>query len=544
MLDLSVLNDKQREAVDSLEGPLLILAGAGSGKTRALTYRIANLIEHGVPAYQILALTFTNKAAKEMRERVSSLLEETETDMWVLTFHACCTRILRRDIDVLGRERSFVIYDDADQMSVIGDVIKKMGFSEKEIPKREIKTKISDAKNKSSDPEQYLMDSTFSDNTVLKIYHRYEKALLEANALDFDDLLLITRKLFSESPETLEKYRSRFRYVLVDEYQDTNGIQYELLELLCREHRNICVVGDDDQSIYGWRGADIRNILEFEKDFPGAKVIRLEQNYRSSANILLAANTVIGHNLARKPKQLWTQKEAGDCIWRYTASTEREEADYICKRILEAEREGASYADFAVLYRMNAQSRVLESMLVSYGIPYKVYGGQRFYERREIKDILAYLRLLQNPADNVAFLRVVNVPRRGIGDASINELTLAAQAQDVPLMLCAMTGEGLSDKLHKKLQPFVDTMTEFTAMLSTTPLSKFTEKMIAALDYRDYLKAEEKKGELESRMDNLRELIGNIEEIENAVGEEENALSVFLENVALIADVDGMPDDR
>ncbi len=541
MLDLNVLNEMQRQAVDTLEGPLLILAGAGSGKTRALTYRIANLVEHGVSPYSILALTFTNKAAAEMRERVEELVGDGAAgDMWVSTFHACCSRILRRDIDKLGRERSFVIYDSADQLSLIADILKKMGISDKELPKQEIKARISDAKNKSEDPERYLADDSFSDDSLVKIYRRYEKALLEANAMDFDDLLLLTIKLFKESPETLEKYRGRFRYVLVDEYQDTNSVQYRMIEMLCREHRNICVVGDDDQSIYGWRGADIRNILGFEKDFPGAKVIRLEQNYRSSANILNAANAVIHNNMGRKEKKLWTTQGEGEQLTKYSAGTEREEADFICKQILSAVREGRSYGDCAVLYRMNSQSRVIETTLVNYGIPYKVYGGMRFYERREIKDILSYLRLLQNPADNMALLRVINVPRRGIGAASLKELSDAAEAQGIPLLLCAMSGEGISPKLHAKLQPFVDTMLSFTAMQRTMPLSDFTEHMLVSLEYEQFLKAEDKKGELESRMENLRELIGNIKEFETGNEDAENVLSAFLENVALIADIDGM----
>lgn len=541
MIDLSVLNDRQRQAVETLEGPLLILAGAGSGKTRALTYRIANLVEHGVSPYCILALTFTNKAAGEMRERVEALVGAE--NMWVSTFHSCCSRILRMDIDKLGRDKSFVIYDSADQLGVIADIIKKMGYSDKEMPKHEIRAKISDAKNKAEDPEAYLMDESFSDNTVLKIYRKYQQALFEANAMDFDDLILLTLRLFKESPETLEKYRGRFRYVLVDEYQDTNGAQYRLVEMLCHEHRNICVVGDDDQSIYGWRGADIRNILEFEKDFQGAKVIRLEQNYRSTGNILQAANSVISHNVGRKSKKLWTEHGAGDQLVRYTAGTEREEADFICKQIKQGADSGKSYKDYAVLYRMNAQSRVIENMLVYYGIPYKVYGGLRFYERREIKDMLAYLRLLHNPADNSALLRVINVPRRGIGDASISELSSAADSQGIPLLLCAMGGEGLSPKLQKKLKPFVDTILEFTALQRTIPLSDFTEKMIVSLEYEHFLKEEDKKGELESRMDNLRELIGNIKEFENVASDDESVLASFLENVALIADIDGMQDD-
>ena len=426
-MDLSGLNEQQRLAVEQLEGPLLILAGAGSGKTRALTYRIANLVEHGVSPWNILALTFTNKAAREMRERTEALLSFDASDMWVTTFHSACARILRMDMDKLGRERNFVIYDDDDQMSLIGNIIKRLGLNEKEIPKREIKEQISDAKNKSLDPAQYLADDLGANDALLRIFREYQKELSACNALDFDDLLCKTLELLEKSSETLGKYRSKFQYVLVDEYQDTNLMQYRIVETLCREHRNLCVVGDDDQSIYGWRGADIRNILEFEKDFPGAKVIRLEQNYRSTAHILDAANAVIENNVGRKRKKLWTENGTGDKIETFSAGNEREEAGFVCRKILEGIRKGKSYSDYAVLYRMNAQSRVLETTMMNYGIPNKVYGGQRFYERKEIKDILAYLRILYNPADDVALRRIINVPRRGIGDTTVSELVRAAE---------------------------------------------------------------------------------------------------------------------
>ena len=318
-MDLSTLNAPQRQAVETLSGPLLILAGAGSGKTRALTYRIANLVEHGVSPWNILALTFTNKAAREMRERTEALIGCDAQDMWVTTFHSCCSRILRIDIDRLGRERNFLIYDDDDQMSLIGNILKRLGISDKDMPKREVKERISDAKNKSLDPEQYLLDNPYLDESVIRIFREYQRSLKECNALDFDDLLCMTIKLLESCPDVLDKYRNKFRHVLVDEYQDTNSLQYRMIELICREHRNICVVGDDDQSIYGWRGADIRNILEFEKDFPGAKVIRLEQNYRSTSNILNGANAVIDNNLGRKQKRLWTDNGDGEKIEIYAA---------------------------------------------------------------------------------------------------------------------------------------------------------------------------------------------------------------------------------
>ena len=399
-MDLSTLNKEQRQAVDTLDGPLLILAGAGSGKTRALTYRIANLVDHGVSPWNILALTFTNKAAREMRERTEALLGGSVKDMWVATFHSCCTRILRSDIDKLGRDRNFVIYDDDDQTSLIAAIMKRLDVNDKDITKRQIKEHISEAKNKSTEPEKFLMDNPYLDESVLKVFREYQRSLKEYNALDFDDLLGKTLELFQSCPEVLQKYRSKFRYILVDEYQDTNVMQYHIVELLAREHGNICVVGDDDQSIYGWRGADIRNILDFEKDFPGAKVIRLEQNYRSTSNILDAANAVIENNQGRKSKKLWTDNGRGDRIETFTADSERDEAHFVCRKIMEGVRNGMNYGDFAVLYRMNAQSRIPETTMVNYGIPNKVYGGQRFYERKEIKDIMAYLRLIYNPFDD------------------------------------------------------------------------------------------------------------------------------------------------
>ena len=539
-MDLSVLNKEQRQAVECLEGPLLVLAGAGSGKTRVLTYRIANLIEHGVKPWQILALTFTNKAAGEMRERTDALVGADTRDLWVCTFHACCVRILRADIDKLGRERNFVIYDTDDQASLIGQILKGMGINEKDIPKRELREQFSDAKNKSLEPEQYLQENPYLDQAVPKVFRAYQKALREANALDFDDLLCLVLQLFTQYPDVLEKYRRRFQYVLVDEYQDTNLLQYKLIELLCREHRNICVVGDDDQSIYGWRGADIRNIMEFERDFEGATVIRLEQNYRSTSVILDAANAVISQNAGRKSKHLWTEKKGGEKIAVHLAPTERDEASFVCKTILQGIGAGRKYGDFAVLYRMNAQSRVLESTLTNYGIPNKVYGGQRFYDRREIKDIMAYLRLIYNPADDVALRRIINVPRRAIGEATVAELAAAAQNRGTYMLHVALDGEGLSARSAQKLRPFADTMAEFIALCQVTPLSDFTSQMIGALEYVEFLKAEDKKGDLENRMDNLRELIGNIREIERDVPEGESVLAAFLENVALVSDVDNL----
>ena len=541
-MDLSTLNKEQRQAVDTLDGPLLILAGAGSGKTRALTYRIANLVDHGVSPWNILALTFTNKAAREMRERTEALLGGSVKDMWVATFHSCCTRILRSDIDKLGRDRNFVIYDDDDQTSLIAAIMKRLGVNDKDITKRQIKEHISEAKNKSTEPEKFLMDNPYLDESVLKVFREYQRSLKEYNALDFDDLLGKTLELFQSCPEVLQKYRSKFRYILVDEYQDTNVMQYHIVELLAREHGNICVVGDDDQSIYGWRGADIRNILDFEKDFPGAKVIRLEQNYRSTSNILDAANAVIENNQGRKSKKLWTDNGRGDRIETFTADSERDEAHFVCRKIMEGVRNGMNYGDFAVLYRMNAQSRIPETTMVNYGIPNKVYGGQRFYERKEIKDIMAYLRLIYNPFDDIALKRIINVPKRSIGDASIAELARVAEQEGKSMLVAALTSENIDPRAMKKIKPFADTMGEFIALSRTMPLSEFTWGMISALEYETYLKAEDKRGEVESRMDNLRELIGNIKEIEKDLPEGEDALMAFLENVYLVSDIDSMND--
>lgn len=541
-MDLSTLNKEQRQAVETLDGPLLILAGAGSGKTRALTYRIANLVDHGVSPWNILALTFTNKAAREMRERTEALLGGSVKDMWVATFHSCCTRILRSDIDKLGRDRNFVIYDDDDQTSLIAAIMKRLGVNDKDITKRQIKEHISEAKNKSTEPEKFLMDNPYLDESVLKVFREYQRSLKEYNALDFDDLLGKTLELFQSCPEVLQKYRSKFRYILVDEYQDTNVMQYHIVELLAREHGNICVVGDDDQSIYGWRGADIRNILDFEKDFPGAKVIRLEQNYRSTSNILDAANAVIENNQGRKSKKLWTDNGRGDRIETFTADSERDEAHFVCRKIMEGVRNGMNYGDFAVLYRMNAQSRIPETTMVNYGIPNKVYGGQRFYERKEIKDIMAYLRLIYNPFDDIALKRIINVPKRSIGDASIAELARVAEQEGKSMLVAALTSEHIDPRAMKKIKPFADTMGEFIALSRTMPLSEFTWGMISALEYETYLKAEDKRGEVESRMDNLRELIGNIKEIEKDLSEGEDALRAFLENVSLVSDIDAMND--
>lgn len=543
-MDLSVLNDRQLEAVEYLEGPLLVLAGAGSGKTKVLTYRIANLVEHGVKPWNILALTFTNKAANEMRERAGALIGGDADEAWVTTFHSCCVKILRIDCDKIGYERNFTIYDENDQLKLIADILKNLGISDKAAPKRQLKENISNAKNKSLAPLKYIEENYSDDGITLKVFQQYQKKLMAANAFDFDDLLIKTIELFEQCPEVLEKYQNKFKYVLVDEYQDTNMPQYRLIEMLCRNHGNICVVGDDDQSIYGWRGADIKNILSFENDFKGAKVVRLEQNYRSTRYILDAANAVISHNSGRKPKKLWTAKEDGDLIERYSADNERDEAAFIARKILQGVQQGASYGDFAILYRMNAQSRVIESTLVNYGIPHRVFGGVRFYQRKEIADIMAYLKAIANPGDDIAFSRIINVPRRGIGDKTIDEITEISQSTGQSLLMTVLSGEGLSKKVEQKLKPLSDLMTELMAQSALMPLSDFAKYLIDTIQYQEYLIAEDKKGDAMARMDNLSELIGNIKEIERDVPEGETALSVFLENVALVSDIDAMDENE
>ncbi|HEX9061942.1 MAG TPA: UvrD-helicase domain-containing protein, partial [Clostridia bacterium] len=417
------LNKEQKDAALHVDGPLLILAGAGSGKTRVLTHRIAYLVmEKGVHPASILAITFTNKAAREMKERVERLLGEESRDMWISTFHSICVRILRRDIDKLGYERSFVIFDTSDQQSLIKSCLKELALNDKNFPPKASLEVISKAKNEMMGPDAFMKAyaGDFRMSKFAKIYELYQKKLKQNNAVDFDDLILLTINLFNENPNILDYYQRKFRYVMVDEYQDTNTVQYVFVSLLAGRHKNLCVVGDDDQSIYGWRGANIRNILDFEKEFKGCKTIKLEQNYRSTGNILEAANHVIRNNTGRKQKKLWTENSKGEMIKSFLGGNEHDEASYISYEINRLRDGGKNFKDFAVLYRMNAQSRVIEERFLREGIPYKIVGGLRFYDRKEIKDILAYLRVIQNPSDDVSIRRIINVPKRGIGDATVD----------------------------------------------------------------------------------------------------------------------------
>ena len=524
-MNLNDLNPMQRRAAETLEGPVLILAGAGSGKTRTLTYRVANLLEHGVKAWHILALTFTNKAAREMRERIERLAGADAGEAWIGTFHSICCRILRRDIEKLGYERSFTIYDDDDQQRVIKAVLKELDIDEKFLPPKAVGADISDAKNRLLSPDEWLQKrgGDYRSQKTHDVMTRYEQRLRAANALDFDDLLVKTLQLFVEHPPVLEYYQGRFQYVHVDEYQDTNYAQYQLVSLITRKSRNLCVVGDDDQSIYGWRGADIRNILDFEKDFPDATVIKLEQNYRSTANILDAANQIIAHNEGRKEKELWTEDGEGEKITLYAAADERDESAWICQRIRQLQRGGTPYGSIAILYRMHALSRVLEETLMRAGIPYHVYGGTRFYDRREVRDVLAYLRVIQNPADDISLSRIINVPKRAIGDSTVEQLTQYARQNDMSLYAAvAAPPDTLASRARKSVNDFSSLIVSLLLAKETLPLSEFVQKVI--------------DDENQARIENIREFMGAVTEFEQK--SEDKSLFAFLENVALVTELD------
>ena len=538
MIDLNALNPMQRKAAETLEGPVLILAGAGSGKTRTLTYRIANLIDHGVQPWHILALTFTNKAAREMRERVEKLVGADANDMWLGTFHSVCVRILRRDIEKLGYQRSFTIYDDDDQLRVIKDAVKTLSLDENRMPPREIRNKISDAKNKMLTPDEWFQESLkdYQSQQIHDVYSYYEERLRAANALDFDDLLLRTLQLFVDHPPVLDYYRQRFQYVHVDEYQDTNPAQYTLVRLLTQESRNLCVVGDDDQSIYGWRGADIRNILDFEQDFPDTKVIKLEQNYRSTANILDAANQVIAHNMGRKEKVLWTDAGEGEKIHLYSAGDEREEAAWICERIQKLRRQNVPCSQIAVLYRMHAQSRVMEEMFTRAAIPYRIFGGTRFYDRKEIRDALAYLRVIVNPMDDVSLARIINTPKRSIGDSTVAVLQEHARQEELPLFsVLNDPPASLSSRPRKCISEFAMLLMKLTALKDTMSLSEFVDTMLQETGLKAQFEIESSE-EAQTRLDNLMEFAGAAREFEEQ--SQDKTLEAFLENVSLVTDLD------
>ena len=543
-MNLDTLNPAQREAVEKTEGPVLILAGAGSGKTRVLTTRIGHLIEDkGVQPANILAITFTNKAANEMRERVEETLESDASDMWISTFHSCCVRILRKDINRIGYNRSFVIYDSADQVTLVKDCLKELNLNDKVFEPKMIISTISGAKDKLYDPKQFKA-MHMNDNRMSKIadvYALYQDRLKRNSALDFDDLIFKTVELLKSDKEVLDYYRNRFKYIMVDEYQDTSKAQYELIKILAKEHQNICVVGDDDQSIYGWRGADIRNILEFEKDYDDVHVVKLEQNYRSTQIILDAANTVISNNIERKRKRLWSEKKDGDLIKIQVAQDEIEESDFVADMIAKISREqNRSYKDFAVLYRANAQSRSVEDALNRSQIPYNIYGGTKFYERKEIKDLIAYLRVIQNPQDDISIKRIINVPRRGIGLRTIEKIEDRAslkQESIYSVLIDIETNSEISTKARNSISEFVDNVIgTLRTMREVYPVSKLIEKVIESIDYYGYIDELYKgdKEEAEERKDNVKEFISVAMEFEQ--NSEEKDLETFLTGVALTSE--------
>lgn len=531
--------------MQTLNGPMLILAGAGSGKTKVLTCRVAYLLQQGVRPYRILAITFTNKAAAEMRERVDKMAGLAAKDVWLFTFHAFCARVLRREIDKLeGYSTNFAIYDTTDTKNLIKQILKEMNLDEKRFQPAGIIGCISNAKNRLQSAADFAKEAGgFYEQMVAKIYEAYEKKLRANNAVDFDDLLLLTLRLLQQNAEVREKYQDKFDYLLVDEYQDTNHAQYLLTKILAGKHRNICVVGDADQSIYGWRGADIQNILDFEKDYPDAKLVKLEQNYRSTQVILDAANAVIENNLGRKPKNLWTDNGTGTEITYYQAVDERDEARFVIERMQELQRqESARLGDMAVLYRTNAQSRVFEEMLIKSGIAYTMVGGTKFYERKEIKDIIAYLRLIFNPHDGLSLLRIINVPRRGIGDATLTRLqAYAAQTQQslFDVISNAASVPGLSSRFVKTLDELAGLLFEFMGEAEEKSVKELIMDVMQRTGYQEELELSHSAQD-QSRLENLQELLSVAEDFAEKAARngDEASLENFLSEVALVSDID------
>lgn len=539
-MNLEQFNNRQKEAITTTEGPLLILAGAGSGKTTVVVNRIAYLLEQGVRPWNILAITFTNKAASEMKERVGGLVGREADDIWVSTFHASCVRILRRNIEKLGYGSSFVIYDSQDQQTLIKECLKDLNISADNFPPRSVAKIISDAKNDLYEPDVFcdIYQNDFKMAKIGEIYKRYQKRLFDANALDFDDLIMQTVKLLSMDSEVLEYYQNKFHYIFVDEYQDTNNSQYMLVSMLAAKHRNLCVVGDDDQSIYKFRGANINNILDFEKEFTDAKVIKLEQNYRSTQNILSAANSVIKNNRGRKGKNLWTENGDGNKITLYSASDERDEAYFIVDSIVDLmKQEGLKFSDFALLYRMNAQSRVLEDALLRNAVPYRVVGGLRFYDRKEIKDIVAYLRVIHNPNDDLSLARIVNEPKRGIGDTTVARVAEVAHTQTLSYYETMSHAADIPElaKTAGKLLPFVELMNSIRMAAESLSVHELIEQILDKTGYVAALTAT-KQIENMTRLENIKELISSAVEYEKK--EETPSLAGFLEDIALVSDID------
>lgn len=534
------LNPAQAQAVAHTDGPLLIMAGAGSGKTKVLTCKIAALLEKGVSPYNILAITFTNKAATEMRQRVDSMIGEKAKYVWLSTFHSFCARFLRFEIEALGiYKHNFVIYDTADAQTLVKNCLKELNLDEKQYAPYAVQSAISNAKNMMMTPEEFARDaSDFFARKVAEIYNIYQQHLVENNALDFDDLLMLAVKVLKEHQDIREKYQDRFQYILVDEYQDTNGAQYQLTTLLAGKYRNLCVVGDADQSIYGWRGADIRNIMDFEKDYPEATVIKLEQNYRSTKTILGAANSVIKHNIDRKPKQLWTNNPQGEKIIHYTASDERDEAKFITQEAVKQKTLfNVPYGDIAVLYRTNAQSRALEEGFMQAGVPYTMVGGLKFYDRKEIKDILAYLRLIYNPEDTVSLMRIINVPKRSLGTVTMNKLAEFADMYNMTLFDAVSAPETapITPKAKHALASFAEFIMEMVNLSMELPVHELIEKV---MDKSGYVAELEKENKIENqtRLENIQELLSVAKNFEAT--NEEPTLENFLSSVSLVSDID------
>lgn len=545
----AVLNAPQQEAVEHIDGPLLILAGAGSGKTRVITHRVAYLIEQGINPYNILAITFTNKAAGEVRERVDHMLGYGSENVWVSTFHSLCVRILRRHIERIGYATNFTIYDTDDQKRLIKEVTNYLQMDSKMYPERMLMAEIAKAKETFVSPREYDLNAqgNYRQMQIARVYNEYQIRLHNNNALDFDDLLYKTVQLFQDCPDVLESYQERFRYIMVDEYQDTNGIQFLLVRQLARKYRNLCVVGDDDQSIYKFRGADIMNILNFEQEYPDAKVIKLEQNYRSTGNILKAANAVIHNNTGRKDKTLWTAKDDGELIQYKQYDNEYQEADQIAYYILENKiKDNLNYSDFAILYRTNAQSRILEEKLILKNIPYKIYGGQNFYARLEIKDLLAYMKTVANGYDDLSVKRIINVPKRGIGAATIGKIEAYAAQMDISFLDALYQIEDVPGigKAAAKIQGFTNLIADMRDDLhSGMTLSEWFDEILAKTGYEAELIAEHTEESL-ARVENIDELRNKIVAYEEQA--EAPDINELLEEIALVAEVDSLnsSDDK
>ena len=550
---LEGMNEKQQEAVQMTNGPLLIMAGAGSGKTRVLTHRIAYLIEEKmINPWNVLAITFTNKAAKEMRERVAKLLPNVE-GVWVSTFHSMCVRILRRDVDHIGYSRNFTIVSGSEQNTLIKRILKELNLDPKKFDARTLLGTISNAKNDLLTPEQYEQQAgNMYQEVAAKVYKMYQKELRENEAMDFDDLIMNTLRLFDEHEEILEYYQRKFQYIHVDEYQDTNHAQYLLVKKMAQRYRNLCVVGDADQSIYGWRGADMQNILDFEKDYDDAKVVLLEQNYRSTKTIIQAANDVILHNRNRREKSLWTDNSSGEKITYYRANDEREEVQFIVEKIMELKRtHGRSYGDFAILYRTNAQSRVIEEFMVKSNVPYTMIGGHKFYDRKEIRDIISYLNIIANPRDGISFERIINAPKRGIGPTSLEKLRNYAARFNYSLLEATqnMAFADFAGKAAKEMEDFGKMMSHLTKQSEYLSVTELVEEILERSGYRDEL-VRQNTLESQSRLENLDEFLSVTqnfdEEWENSEEDEgaQDKLSIFLNDLSLVSDMDDMEEEK